>query len=98
MGLQGLLVDDRPVDPGAGATGTAALIAQSDDFRIYEAAFVVATDKLIADGTCTSANFTGIGGWYKSMNSKTEPVYFTYCGADGADRIYLDASTGRTYR
>lgn len=93
-----LLVANRPADPGAGATGTAALVADSDDFRLHEAAFVAAAEKLIADGTCTAGNFREMGGWMKSMNNKTEPVYFTYCGAGGADRIYLNAGTGATYR
>jgi len=93
-----LLVADRPADPAAGATGSAALVAGSDDFRLHEAAFVAAADKLIADGTCTAANFREMGGWMKSMNNKAEPVYFTYCGSGGADRIYLNAATGATYR
>lgn len=93
-----LLVAERPADPAAGATGSAALVAGSDDFRLHEAAFVAAADKLIADGTCTAANFQEMGGWMKSMNNKSEPVYFTYCGAGGSDRIYLNAATSRTYR
>lgn len=92
------LVDVRPADPGVGATGSAMLVAQSDDFRIHQAAFVAAADKLIGDGTCTEKNFIDNGGWVKSMNNKTEPVYFMYCGSGGGDRIYLNASTGRTYR
>lgn len=93
-----LLVASRPADPAASASGTALLIAGSDDFRLHEAAFVAAADKLIGDGTCTAANFREMGGWMKSMNNKTEPVYFTYCGSGGSDRIYLNAATGRTYR
>ncbi len=93
-----LLVDDRPADPSAGASGTAALVAGSDDFRLHEAAFIAAAEKLMADGTCTAANFQEMGGWMKSMNNKAEPVYFTYCGGSGSDRIYLNAGTGATYR
>src|SRR5690606_28336613 len=93
-----LLVADRPADPSAGASGTAELVAGSDDFRLHEAAFVAAAEKRMADGACTAANVREMGGWMKSMNNKAESVYFTYCGASGSGRIYLNAGTGATYR
>lgn len=93
-----LLVADRPADPAQDASGSSALVAGSDDFRLHEAAFVAAAEKLMSDGTCTAANYREMGGWMKSMNQKSEPVYFTYCGSGSSDRIYLNAETGRTYR
>jgi len=92
------LSPNRPADPAEGATGFSKLVAGSDDFRIYEAAFVKAAQKLIASGQCSEADFKEMGGFWKSTINKG-PVYFTYCGGMTiANRIYLDASTGRIYR
>jgi len=91
-----LLMAARPADPAAGASGTAKLIGQSDDFRRYEAEFVRATDALLASGQCKAADFTDFGGWAKSSN-KGAGIYFAYC-RDGADPMYLDVRSGRTFR
>lgn len=91
-----LLAKARPADPGAGATGTEKLVAQSDDFHRYKAEFVKAAEALIASGHCTGRDFSDMGGFVKSTN-KGAGIYFTYC-ADGSDRIYLDVRTGRTFR
>jgi hypothetical protein len=92
------LSPNRSADPAEGATGFSKLVGGSDDFRIYEAAFVKAAQKLIADRECTEADFKEMGGFVKSTNNKG-PVYFIYCGGmTAANRIYLDASTGRTFR
>ena len=91
-----LLSGARPADPGAGATGTAKLVAQSDDFHRYEAEFVKAAEALMASGRCTAGDFTDMGGFVKSTD-KGAGIYFTYCGG-GSDRIYLDVATGRTFR
>jgi hypothetical protein len=90
------LSPERPADPAAGATGLRKLVAGSDDFRIYEAVFVKAAQTLIERGECTEADFDG--GFLKSTFNKG-PVYFIYCGGmTAANRVYLDAGTGRTYR
>lgn len=87
----------RPDDPGAGATGLARLIAQSDDFRLHEAAFVKATQELIDRGRCTEAHFLEVGGWMWSPDKPS--IYFTYCGQLTARyRYYLDVSTGRIFQ
>ncbi|UUP17088.1 SH3 domain-containing protein [Nitratireductor thuwali] len=52
-----LLAAQRPADPSVGATGTAKLIGQSDDFRLHRDAFVKATDELIASGRCRASDF-----------------------------------------
>ncbi len=87
---------NRPADPAAGAEGTAALVGQSDNFRLYKAAFVQAAEKLMSSGECTQKDFKDLGGWVKSTN-KGMGIYFTYCGG-GSTRIYLDVSNGRTFR
>ncbi len=93
-----LLTAQRPADPSEGATGTAALIGQSDDFRLHREAFVKATDELIASGTCRPSDFEEWGGWMKSSNKGTGTgIYFSYCGG-GSDRIYLDVGSGRVFR
>jgi hypothetical protein len=93
------LTTDQPADPAATATIDEALIAQSDDFATHRGAFVTAANELIAADRCTAADFEEMGGWMKSINHRDEPIYFTYCGGmTTANRIYLDASTGRIFR
>jgi hypothetical protein len=89
------LSQERPPDPAAGATGIEALVAQSDDYRIYKAAFVKATQALISSGQCNEADFREIGGWVKSSH-RDQPIYFMYCGGwTSANRLYLNAEKGR---
>ena len=90
-----MLSAQRPADPSQGATGTAALVGQSDDFRLHREAFVKAADELIASGTCSPADFREWGGWMKSTNRAG--TYFTYCRG-GALRLYLDVARGRVSR
>jgi hypothetical protein len=53
---------------------------------------------LIGDGRCTAGDFEENGGWMKSSNNRDEPVYFMYCGGfTAANRIYLDAASGRIF-
>lgn len=94
------LSETRPADPAETASNAERLVANSDDFSTHRAAFVAAANELIADGTCRPNDFLEMGGWVKSMNEgRNEPVYFTYCGGmTVANRIYLNAATGRTYR
>src|SRR5690606_14523824 len=42
------LSTERPADPAEGTTGTAALVASSDDFDIYRAQFVQAAERMMA--------------------------------------------------
>lgn len=92
------LSPNRPADPAEGAIGVSKLIAGSDDFRTYEAAFVNAAQKLMESGQCTEADFKEMGGFMKSTNNQG-PVYFIYCGGmTAANRLYLNAATGKTYR
>lgn len=87
----------RPDDPGAGATGAARLVAQSDDFRHHEAVFVKAAQDLIRRGRCTEEHFLRMGGWYWSPDEPS--IYFTYCGQSHIrNRYFLDVSTGRIFQ
>ena len=53
---------------------------------------------MIQSGRCTAADFEEQGGWMKSTNHRDAPIYFTYCGGmTVANRIYLDAETGRLF-
>lgn len=93
------LASERPPDPAKGASGLAALVGGSDDYRIYKEAFVAAASKLISSGECKEADFKEMGGWMKSTTHRDRPVYFTYCGGMHVrNRIYLDAASGRTFR
>lgn len=91
-----MLSEQRPPDPGASASGTARLVAQSDDFRRYEAEFVKAAETLMASGRCTVSDFEEQGGFMRSTN-KGSGIYFTYCSG-GSDRLYLDITTGRIFQ
>ena len=53
MGFGGVSLERAPPDPAAGATGIEALVGQSDDYRIYKAAFVEAAQSLISSGRCS---------------------------------------------
>lgn len=90
----------RPADPAETATPDESLVAQSDDFQRHRRAFATAAAQLIADRRCTRQDFLEMGGWMKSVNQyRDQPVYFTYCGGmTNANRIYLDAATGRIFR
>lgn len=94
------LSTERPANPAVTAAADEALVAQSDDFTRYRRAFATAAAQLIADGRCSRGDFQEMGGWIKSVNQyRDQPVYFTYCGGmTNANKIYLDASTGRIFR
>jgi len=81
----------RPADPAATASADYDLVKGSDDFRVHKDAFASAANQLVASGKCTAKDFRDMGGWLKSTNQKTKPVYFTYCGND---QFYLNAATG----
>lgn len=90
----------RPDDPGAGTSGVAKAISQSDDFKRHRDAFVKATIELVNAGRCSLKEFENNGGWVKSTTTyRNRPVYFMYCGGlTVANRIYLDAETGRIFQ
>lgn len=70
-------------------------VMRSDDFVKYQDVFKKAALDLVVSKQCTLAQLQEQGGWTKSQNHKTEPIYFTYCGRPHVDdRIYLDASNG----
>lgn len=94
------LSEIRPPDPGAGATGMAKAISQSDDFRHYESAFVTAAEKLVSSGRCTLVEIGNNGGWTKSTTTyRNKPVYFMYCGGMTlSNRLYLNADTGQIFQ
>jgi len=75
------------------------LIAGSDDLDEHHTVFADAATDLVADGTCTEAEFIENGGWIRSTTFETRPVYFMYCGGTTvANRLYLDAATGDVFR
>jgi len=94
------LAPTRPADPAAGESGIAKVVGNSDDYRKHKAAFVRATEKLIASGRCTLGDFEQSGGWLKSTTTyRNQPVYFSYCGGfTRANRLYLNVDTGEIFR
>lgn len=92
------LSPNRPPDPAETASDAERLVAHSDDFAQHRTAFVQAANELVASGRCTAADFEEQGGWMKSTNHRDEPIYFMYCGGmTVANRIYLNAETGRIF-
>lgn len=86
----------RPADPALTANADESIVAQSDDFVQYRAAFAKVAAELIADGRCTAVEFKEQGGWMKSTNQRDQPVYFTYCGGMTIDnKIYMNAETAK---
>ncbi|WP_089728384.1 SH3 domain-containing protein [Candidatus Thiosymbion oneisti] len=93
------LSSTRPPDPAATASANYALVKGSDDFRIYKDAFAIVADQLIASGKCSANDFREMGGWMKSSNHRSKPIYFTYCGGmRSSNKIYLNAATGEIMR
>lgn len=74
-------------------------IKSSDDFSKYQNVFISASEKLIQSGKCSIADFKFAGGWARSFKHKPKLVYFAYCGGPTiSDRIYLDPTSGATFR
>ena len=74
-------------------------IKASDDLPKYESTFAWVSTKLVDTGTCKVSDFRDIGGWWRSADHKPRLVYYTYCGGgSNSDRIYVDISTGETFR
>lgn len=92
------LTKNRPSDPGKDATGDDVLVRSSDDYRLYGAQFAKTARELIDNGTCTDADFKESGGWMSSP-TKGQGIYFMYCGGmTTANRLYLDARSGKVSR
>ena len=92
------LSEDRPPDPAADATGLEVLLAGSDDFQKYRSAFTQAAQSLISSGQCQEADFREWGGWMKSVNDRSQPIYFIYCGGSKAsNKLYLNTETGEVF-
>lgn len=81
----------RPPDPADTATSAEKFVAQSDDFNLHRRQFVKGAEKAIAEGRCTAKDFEDNGGWTKSVNQRTEPVYFVWCNNE---KVYLNVETG----
>ena len=93
------LSPSRPKDSAVNTPANYALVKGSDDFRRYKDAFSKAADKLIASGRCSAGDFREIGGWMKSSNHRSKPIYFTYCGGmRGSNKVYLNTATGEIMR
>jgi len=77
----------------------AKAIKSSDDFSKYQSVFISTSEKLIQLGTCSLDDFKEMGGWWRSTNHKLNPIYFIYCGGmTKNNRIYINATTGKTFR
>ncbi|GLQ05571.1 hypothetical protein GCM10007924_07920 [Sneathiella chinensis] len=93
------LSETRPPDPAEGASSAEALIAKSDDFARYRTQFANAARSLIDQRRCTEGEFHENGGWVKSSKHRNQPIYFMYCGGlTTANRLYLNAETGKIFR
>jgi uncharacterized protein YgiM (DUF1202 family) len=74
-------------------------IKSSDDLVMHQDTFVWVSDKLVKAGECKLSDFEDIGGWWRSVDHKPRPVYYTYCGgAVNNHRVYVNTATGETFR
>lgn len=75
------------------------LVNKSDDFMTYQDQFVIATRKLIEDGTCRYEDFELMDGWVLSRTFNIEPVYFVYCGGTKREnKVYVTIKTGEIFQ
>jgi hypothetical protein len=74
-------------------------IKSSDDLAMHQDTFVRISEVLINSGECKLSEFEDIGGWWRSVDHKPRPVYYTYCGgAINNHRVYVNTATGTTFR
>jgi hypothetical protein len=74
-------------------------IGASDDLAKHQDAFVQVSKILVDSGECKISDFRDIGGWWRSAAHKPRPIYYTYCGgASNSHRIFVDITTGQTFR
>jgi hypothetical protein len=94
------LAQHRPQRPSGDKTGLEKALSGSDHYARFRVTFLNSARKLISSGRCTLGDFKNMGGWVKSTsNYRNQPVYFTYCGGmTRANRIYLNAATGRIFQ
>ena len=77
----------------------AMAIEASEDLDKYQNVFVHVSERLVDAGTCKVSDFLDIGGWWRSFDHKSEPVYYTYCRSPEAnERIYVNVATGQTFK
>ncbi|WP_157879197.1 hypothetical protein [Pararhodospirillum photometricum] len=75
------------------------LVSSSDDYAVYSGVFSDAARHMVTSGICSKSDFKEFGGFVKSMNMNSAPVYFVYCGGMTINnRIYVDVSTGRVFK
>ena len=72
-------------------------ILHSDDFIQYRTTFISSAQKLLQAGRCSLVELEESDGWSKSINFKSEPVYFIECGGLRTRKIYINALTGEIY-
>ena len=74
-------------------------IKSSDDLEMHLDIFAWASEELINSGECKLSDFEDIGGWWRSVDHKPRPVYYTYCGGSiNNHRVYVNTATGTTFR
>jgi uncharacterized protein YgiM (DUF1202 family) len=74
-------------------------IKSSDDLAMHQDTFVWISEELVTSGECKLSDFEDIGGWWRSVDHKPRPVYYTYCGgAINNHRVFVNTATGTTFR
>ena len=75
-------------------------IAKSDDYEMHRAAFTKAATFLLTTSRCGQRELKEYGGFVKAQGGyKDQPIYFTYCGGmKVANRLYVDADTGKVFK
>lgn len=74
-------------------------ISKSEDYLAHKDTFDTASAILVKKGTCTSQELQEMGGWWRSVQHKPKPVYFTYCGGMMvSNRIYVNTETREIFK
>lgn len=90
------LSSNKPKDSFSSNTPLEKAIRGSDNYARYRENFINLSQNLINQGRCSIADYKEMGGWLRSSNHKSKPIYFTYCGGfSKGHKVYINAKTGK---
>lgn len=96
---QDSLAVDRPEQRIDVSSPIVAAIKASEDLGKHLDTFVLVSGKLVNAGECELSDFEDIGGWWRSVDHRPRPIYYTYCGgASNNHRVFVNVDTGRVFK
>ncbi len=89
---------NKPQDNFSSNTPLEKAIEGSDNYVQYREKFITLSRKLIDQGRCSISDYKEMGGWSRSSNYKSKPIYFIYCGGFSINnKVYMNAKTGKIF-